>query len=598
MTTSTHREGVLPRPADESGEAVEGGRIEEVGVPAHGGRLVDLLVQAERAEELKGHALEWPSWSLTRRQLCDLELLATGAFSPLRSFLGQADYASVCERMRLGDGILWPIPVTLDLPGDVAAQAEAAGVLALRDLEGVMLAVLRVTELWRPDLRDEAAAVFGTTDTAHCGVDHLLHRTNPWYVSGALEVLQLPDHQDFRALRHTPAQLRAEFARRGWSRIVAFNTRNPMHRVHQELTLRAARDADAKLLIHPIVGVTRPGDVDHYTRVRCYQAVLPTYPEGSVMLSLLPLAMRMGGPREALWHGIIRKNHGVTHLIVGRDHAGPGPDSEGRPPYHSYEAQELFARYERELGVTMVPFRQMVYVERDDAYVPEDEAPEGARVVSISGTELRRRLAEGDELPHWFTTPAVAAELRRTFPPRSEQGFTVFFTGLSGSGKSTIANVLCARLLELGGRHVTLLDGDLARQHLSNELGYSREHRDLNVSRIGFVAAEITKSGGIVVCAPIAPYDKTRREVRRLIEPGGGFLLVHVGTPLAVCEERDRKGLYAKARAGLLSQFTGVSDPYEEPCDAEVVVDTRIESAEQAAERILDYLRESGYLPA
>jgi len=597
MRTSTHRERALSGPPGGPGRtARERGGVEAIAVPAHGGRLVDLIVEPARAEELKRRALEWPSWQLTQRQLCDLELLASGAFSPLRGFLGEADYDSVCESMRLADGTLWPIPVTLDVPEGVAARAEAEGVLALRDPEGVMIAALHFAEAWRPDLRDEAVAVFGSTDTAHCGVEHLLHRVNPWYVSGALEVLQLPEHRDFRELRHTPSQLRAELERRGWGRVVAFNTRNPMHRVHQELTLRAAREADAKLLIHPIVGVTRPGDVDHYTRVRCYQAILPSYPDGSVLLSLLPLAMRMGGPREALWHGIIRKNHGISHLIVGRDHAGPGLDVRGRPFYGPYDAQELFARHEAELGVTMVPFRQMVYVESADVYAPEDEAPAGARVVSISGTDLRSRLAEGREIPPWFTSPAVAAELRRTFPPRCSQGFTVFFTGLSGAGKSTIANALCARLLELGGRHVTLLDGDLVRQHLSSELGFSREHRDLNIRRIGFVAAEITKNGGIAVCAPIAPYDETRREVRRMVEHGGGFVLVHVATPLEVCEERDRKGLYAKARAGLLPQFTGVSDPYEEPTDAELVVDTRTESAEQAAGRIVDYLRGSGCL--
>ena len=540
--------------------------------------------------------MSWPSWFLTQRQLCDLELLASGAFSPLRGFLDETDYYSVLESMRLASGTLWPVPVTLDVPEAVAAQAEAEGVLALRDPEGVMIAVLQFGGAWQPDLRDEAVAVFGSTDSAHCGVEYLLHRTNPCYVSGTLEVLQPPDHQDFRELRRTPAQLRAEIEQRGWSRVVAFNTRNPMHRAHQELTLRAALEADANLLIHPIVGLTKPGDVDHYTRVRCYQAIMPSYPSGSAMLSLLPLAMRMAGPREALWHGIIRKNHGVSHLIVGRDHAGPGLDSHGRPFYGVYEAQELFARHEAELGVTMMPFPQMVYVESDDTFVPEDEAPAGATLVTISGTELRRRLSDGAEIPHWFTSPLVVEELRKTFPPRSRQGFTIFFTGLSGAGKSTIANALCARLLEIGGRHVTLLDGDLVRQHLSSELGFSREHRDLNITRIGFVAAEITKNGGIAVCAPIAPYDRTRREVRRMVEQGGGFVLVHVATPLEVCEGRDRKGLYAKARAGLLPHFTGVSDPYEEPEDAELVADTLAESAEQAAVRILGYLRESGYL--
>jgi sulfate adenylyltransferase len=565
-------------------------------VDPHGGVLVDLLVGAGRAAELKQHAFRWPSWQLTPRQLCDLELLACGGFSPLRGFLGEDDYDAVCRSMRLADGTLWPMPVTLDLPKRVLASLRSGGMLALRDPEGVMVAALQVTEVWRPDREAEAEAVFGTVDPTHPGVDHLLHRTNPWYVSGPLEVLQLPEHPDFRFLRRTPAELRVEFARRGWSRIVAFNTRNPMHRAHQELTLRAARQADANLLIHPVVGVTKPGDIDHYMRVRCYQALLPSYPPGRAMLSLLPLAMRMGGPRETLWHALIRRNYGATHFIVGRDQVGPGLDSSGRPFYRLYEAQELAQRYEAELGVRIVPFRQMVYLEDAGTYVAEDEAPPDARVLSISGTELRRRLTEGDELPEWFTPAAVAAELRRGFPPRSRQGFTVFFTGLSGAGKSTIAKALLAKLLERGGRTVTLLDGDVVRQHLSTELGFSRDDRDLNIRRIGFVAAEITKHRGIALCAPIAPYDRTRREVRQMVEGVGGFVLVHVATPLEVCEQRDRKGLYAKARAGLLPQFTGVSHPYEEPRDAEIVIDTQNEPPEEAVRQILEYLYERGFL--
>jgi sulfate adenylyltransferase len=561
----------------------------------HGGRLVDLLTGPERAAELTELSATWPSWTLSRRQLCDLELLATGGFSPLRGFLGEHDYDSVCESMRLTDGTLWPVPVTLDVPEHVLTAAEATGALALRDPEGVMVAALQPREAWRPDLAAEARAVLGTVDPAHPGVEHLLRRTNPWYVTGALEVVRLPEHPDFRSLRHTPAQLRAEFRRRGWTRVVAFQTRNPMHRAHQELTLRAARAADAKLLIHPVVGITKPGDVDPYVRVRCYRALLPTYPAGSAMLSLLPLAMRMAGPREALWHAIIRKNHGATHFVVGRDHAGPGADSRGRPMYRPYEAQELLRRHEAELGVQIMPFPKMVCLD-EGRYVPEAEVPAGARVLTLSGTELRRRLAEGEELPPWFTPAEVAAELRRSFPPRARQGFTVFFTGLPAAGKSTLARTLESALRERGDRHVTLLDGDLVRLHMSKELGFSREHRDLNVRRIGFVAAEVTRSGGVAICAPIAPYDATRRDVRRMVGLGGGFVLVHVATPLPVCEERDPKGLYAKARLGLLRGLTGVSDPYEEPTDADIVVDTRVESAQHATQRILDHLRDLGYL--
>lgn len=565
-------------------------------IQPHGGVLVDLLVEEDRAAELKKQATEWPSWDLTPRQLCDLELLLSGGFSPLRGFLGQADYESVCSSMRLVDGTIWPIPVTLDVPEDVVQRVPPGTSLALRDAEGVMLAVLHVEEAFRPDPAVEADLVFGTVDEKHPGVAHLLQRTNPWYVAGRLEGVQAPVHYDFRPLRHTPAELRAEFARLGWRRIVAFQTRNPLHRAHQELTLRAAKEVEANLLVHPVVGMTRPGDVDHYTRVRCYQAIMPGYPPYTAMLSLLPLAMRMGGPREAVLHAIIRKNHGVTHFIVGRDHAGPGSDSNDRPFYGPYDAQDLLRRHEEELGVAMVPFRQMVYVEDLDSYLPEDEVPAGARTLSISGTEQRRRLNEGLDLPAWFTPPAVAEELRRSYPPRAQQGFTVFFTGLSGSGKSTVANVLLVKLLEMGGRPVSLLDGDVVRKHLSSELGFSREHRNLNIRRIGFVAAEITKNGGIAICAPIAPYDDVRKDVRAMVQGHGGFLLVYAAAPLDVCEGRDRKGLYAKARAGLVKEFTGVSDPYEVPTDADVVVDTTTSTPEEAAQQIILHLEREGYI--
>jgi len=557
---------------------------------------VDLLVDEDRAIELKKQSEHWASWDLTRRQQSDLELLLTGGFSPLKSFLARADYESVCESRRLADGTLWPIPVTLDVPEAVAATLGPGATLALRDPEGVMLAALHIFDQWRPDRRAEAEAVFGTTDTTHPGVAHLLEQSHEWYLAGELEGLQPPTHYDYRNLRHTPAELRAQFTKLGWQRVVALQTRNPLHRAHLELTLRAAKELEANLLIHPVVGITRPGDVDHYTRVRCYEAVMPSYPHNTALLSLLPLAMRMGGPREALWHAIIRKNYGVSHFIVGRDHAGPGTDAAGNPFYGRYEAQELLREHEAELGMTMIPFRQMVYVEDLDQYLPEDEVPEGKRVLSISGTEQRLRLAEGRDLPAWFTPPAVATELRRSYAPRARQGFTVFFTGLSGSGKSTIANVLLVKLLELGGRPVTLLDGDLVRRHLSSELGFSREHRDINIRRIGFVASEITKNGGIALCAPIAPYDATRGEVRALIEQGGGFVLVWVSTPIEVCEARDRKGLYAKARAGLVKEFTGISDPYEEPSDADVIIDTTNVTVEEAAQLIILHLEGNGFI--
>ena len=566
-------------------------------IPPHGGELVNLIVPSERSNELKSHSREWPSWDLTERQLCDLELLLSGGFSPLHGFMNPADYESVCHKMHLSSGLIWPMPITLDVKEEFAKTlTPGSSKVALRDPEGVMLAVLHVEEVWQPDRQEEAKSVFGTPSPVHPGVAYLLNRSHPWYVGGRLEGLQLPTHYDFRPLRRTPAELRAEFARLGWRRVVAFQTHNPMHRAHVELTLRAAKTVEANLLIHPVVGMTRLGDADYFTRVRCYQLLLHKYPQRTAELSLLPLAMRMGGPREAIWHALIGKNHGATHFIVGHDHAGPGYDSNGKPFYGPYDAQQLFKQYEAETGVTMVPFNMMVYLEGQDKYVPDDEVPNGARTLSISSSELRQRLSEGRDIPGWFTYPEVVKEVRRSSPPRHKQGVTIFFTGLSGSGKSTIANVLLTKFLETGGRPVTILDGDLVRKHLSSELGFSKEHRDINIRRIGYVASEITKNGGIAICAPIAPYDSVRKQVREMIQPVGGFILVHVDTPLEICEQRDRKGMYAKARAGIIKEFTGISDPYEAPKDAEVTINTAELSPEEAAQEIILHLEREGFI--
>jgi sulfate adenylyltransferase len=567
-------------------------------IPPHGGELVQLIAQPERIAELKSHSKEWPSWDLSARQLCDLELLVTGGFSPLRGFMTRADYEGVCHNMRLANGTLWPMPITLDVTEEFAKKlTPGTSKVALRDPEGVMLAVLNVEEVWQPDRKAEAEAVFASTSPAHPGADYAINKSNPCYVGGKIEATQIPSHCDFRSLRLTPAEVRAEFARVGWRKVVAFQTRNPMHRAHVELAFRAAKQVEANLLIHPVVGMTKPGDVDYYTRVRCYQLLLSKFPQSTAKLSLLPLAMRMGGPREAIWHALIRKNHGVTHFIVGRDHAGPGSDPATKKPFYGpYEAQEVFKKHEADIGVTMVPFNMMVYLEDQDKYVPDDEVKKGDRVLNISGTELRQRLNEGREIPAWFTYPEVVAELRRSFPPRHKQGVTIFFTGLSGSGKSTIANVLMTKFLEMGGRPATMLDGDLVRKNLSSELGFSKEHRDINIRRIGYVASEITKNGGIAICAPIAPYDATRKYVRQLIEPYGGFILVHIATTVEVCEQRDRKGLYAKARAGILKEFTGISDPYEVPADAEVTINTGELSAEEAAQEIILHLEREGFI--
>ena len=424
-------------------------------IAPHGGELIQLQVPAERAAELKAHSKDWPSWDLTARQLCDLELLMSGGFSPLRGFMNRADYEGVCQNMRLANGTLWPMPITLDIPEDFAKKLTAgSSKIALRDPEGVMLAVLSVEDVWQPDRKAEAQAVFNSTSSAHPGADYAINKSNPWYVGGKVESLQEPSHYDFRSLRLTPADVRAEFGRLGWTRTVAFQTRNPMHRAHVELTMRAAKQVEANLLIHPSVGMTKPGDVDYFVRTRCYQLLLSKYPHGTVKLSMLPLAMRMGGPREAVWHGLIRKNHGCTHFIVGRDHAGPGKDTDGKPFYGPYEAQELFKKHEKEMGVAMVPFQMMVYLQNEDRYVPADEVPQGAKVLDVSGTELRQRLNEGRDIPAWFTYPEVVQELRRSYPPRHKQGVTIFFTGLSGSGKSTIANALITKFMEMGGRQL------------------------------------------------------------------------------------------------------------------------------------------------
>jgi len=565
-------------------------------IEPHGGLLKEGYVNDNDATQLKIQAQEYPSWDLTPRQMCDLELLLNGGFSPLDGFLNQADYQRVIEEMRLSDGTLWPMPVTLDVSEDFADGINQGDKVALRDAEGVLIAVLEVSDLWRPDKLHEARQVFGAMDEQHPGVLYLLRQTGPIYIGGRLRGIEPPTHYDFRQLRHSPRELRQRFTKLGWRRVAAFQTRNPMHRAHQELTLRAIQQAEANLLIHPAVGLTKPGDIDHYSRVRCYEHLLKVYPEQTTALSLVNLAVRMAGPREALWHALIRQNHGCSHFIVGRDPAGPDQDQFGRTFYEPHTAQELATRHQHELGIQILAFPEMVYVRERAQYLLASEVEAGETVLNISGVEFRRRLQEGLEIPGWFSYPEVVEELRRTHLPRRRQGFTIFFTGLSGSGKSTIANALMVKLLELGGRAVTLLDGDIVRKHLSSELGFSREHRNINILRIGFVASEITKNGGIAICAPIAPYAATRREVREMIAPLGGFIEVHVATSLEVCETRDRKGLYAKARSGILKEFTGISDPYEVPEHPEVVIDTCDCTPGEAAQHLLLKLESMGYI--
>jgi sulfate adenylyltransferase len=560
--------------------------------------IPELFVSVDQAQHLKVEAGAMPSWDLTARQACDLELLMNGGFFPLKGFNSQADYEGVVDKMRLADGTLWPMPITLDVSEKFAEGVAPGTRIALRDAEGVILAVMTVSDKWTPNKAHEAAQVFGADDLAHPAVNYLHNVAGPVYLGGPVQGLQAPVHYDFKARRDTPNELRAYFKKLGWEKVVAFQTRNPLHRAHQELTFRAAREAQANLLIHPVVGMTKPGDVDHFTRVRCYEAVLDKYPQSTTTMSLLNLAMRMAGPREAVWHGLIRRNHGVTHFIVGRDHAGPGKNSAGQDFYGPYDAQTLFTQYESEIGVKMVDFKHMVYVQEKASYYPANEVPEGCTTLDISGTELRRRLREGLEIPEWFSFPEVVTQLRKTSPARDKQGFTVFFTGLSGSGKSTVANALMIKLMEMGGRPVTLLDGDVVRKHLSSELGFSKEHRDINIKRIGYVASEITKNGGIAICAPIAPYTATRRAVREMIEGYGAFIEVHVATSIEECERRDRKGLYKLAREGKIKEFTGISDPYEAPTKAELVLDTQGVEVDHCAHQVILKLESLGLIKA
>ena len=547
---------------------------------------------------MKNEAADLISWDLTPRQICDLELLMNGGFNPLKGFLSEKDYDSVVNDMRLANGALWPMPINLDVPEKFSEGLEIGQDIALRDQEGVILATMTVTDRWVPNKKHEAEKVFGADDSAHPAVNYLHNTAGKVYLGGPITGIQQPVHYDFRARRDTPNELRAYFRKVGWRRVVAFQTRNPLHRAHQELTFRAAKEAQANLLIHPVVGMTKPGDVDHFTRVRCYEAVLDKYPASTTSMSLLNLAMRMAGPREAVWHGLIRRNHGCTHFIVGRDHAGPGKNSQGKDFYGPYDAQELFKKHQDEIGLEMVDFKHMVYVQEKAQYYPVNEVPEGDTILDISGTELRRRLAEGIEIPDWFSFPEVVQELRRTRPPRSKQGFTVFFTGFSGSGKSTIANALMVKLMEMGGRPVTLLDGDVVRKNLSSELGFSKEHRDLNIRRIGYVASEITKNGGIAICAPIAPYATTRRAVREDVEQFGAFLEIHVATSIEECERRDRKGLYKLARAGKIKEFTGISDPYDVPENPELRVETENVDVDNCAHQVILKLESMGLIAA
>ncbi len=555
--------------------------------------MSNIIEDQMRRKQLIAQAADFPDWDLNLRQVGDLELLINGAFAPLTGYLSQADYESVLTNMRLANGQLWSIPICLDVTSEFAKQLSIGDSIALRDPEGMLVAVLHIEDLWEPDLHREATALLGDYCDSHPTADYLLNRGGKVYLGGRVEGLELPHHYDCRHLRKTPAQLRRQMQKSGWQKVIGFHTDSIMHKAEQQLVFEAGRSIEANLLIQPVVRMPRPSDFSHLTRVRCYEHAAGHLPEATTQLSILPLTQRFAGARETLWHAMIRRNFGCTHFIVNDFHS---VHPQHRDNVQPDDSQRFATEHEDELGIKIVPMGRRVFLEERAQYVPlAGLAPEQTPMM-MDQAELVRRLRNDLDVPEWFTHPEIVAEMRRFHPPRSKQGFTIFFTGLSGSGKSTIANALMVQLIETESRPVTLLDGDIVRKHLSSELGFSKPHRNINVLRIGFVASEITKNGGIAICAPIAPYATTRREVREMVEPTGGFLEVHVSTSLSVCESRDRKGMYAAARAGKIKEFTGISDPYEAPDSPELAIDTEGCSPEQAAQTIILKLGSMGLI--
>ncbi|MFO8033398.1 MAG: bifunctional sulfate adenylyltransferase/adenylylsulfate kinase [Desulfohalobiaceae bacterium] len=557
-----------------------------------------LLVHFRRVEKLKLEAVDYRSLNLNERQLCDLELLCNRAFYPLQGFMNKAEYESVLETGRLPQGEVWPMPICLDVDQGYAQDLEPGQRLALCDQEGFLLAIMHIREIWEPDKTREAWSILGTDNPKeHPGVYALYHEVGSCYLGGEIEGLHLPLHFDFTELRLPPSETHRLFTQKGWRNVIGFHTEKPLHCAHKEMILQAARQVGASIFLQPVAGIPSPGDLEHFTMIRCYQAFVNRFPKNMIMLGLLPFASRKAGPKEALLQAIVRKNYGCTHFMVAPDQADPYMhDGNGKLFYPPGQAQELVQEHEQELGITMVPLTPMVYVQEKAQYFPEDQVEDSMQVKKISSAELRRRLEFDLEIPEWFSFPEVVQELKKTYPPRHQQGFTVFLTGLSGAGKSTLARVLYVKFMEMRDRPVTLLDGDIVRKNLSSELDYSRRHREINVRRIGYVASEITKNRGIAICAPIAPYEESRRYNRELISQYGGYVEIFMNTPFQICEQRDRKGIYAKAKKGIMKGVTGVDDPYVPPQEPELAIDTSEVTPAEAAQEVLLYLEEQGYI--
>lgn len=563
---------------------------------AHGGELKNLVVDQERATTLKELAFSLPDITLSDHHLCDLELIATGAFSPIDGFMTQADYESVLDRMRLQDNTLWPIPICLDISKKKATNLEAGQSVALRDPEGFLLAVMHIEDIWCPDKHREAQSIYLTDKTTHSGTYHLFNEVNEYYIGGKIEVISLPVHYDFKFLRKTPSEIRKECQKLGWNRLVGYQTGTIIHRPQFEITIEAMKAAKANLLLLPIVGVLRTEDFDYYTRVRCLKEVMHNYPPDSHILSLLPHFMRPAGPREGILNAIIAKNYGCSHFVLCHDHADPYTGDGDECVYDNKYSQGLYLECQEDLEISLQHFGEMVYLPFEDEHKLKVDVADDVNTLKLTSLGIRERVRTGRNIPGWASFPEVLSELQKAYPGPFKQGFTVFCTGLSGAGKSTIARVLYSKMLEIGNRPVTLLDGDVVRHNLSSELSFSKEHRDINVRRIGFVASKITKNRGVAICAPIAPYQRTRTEIRKIIESYGGFIEVYVSTPLEECENRDRKGLYAKARAGLIKGYTGIDDPYEIPEAPELSINTTDITPDEAAQEVLLFLEQKGYI--
>ncbi len=564
----------------------------------YGNQSLLQMLSEEETEQLKKDIPVNCTVTLTPRQLCDLEMILSGALNPLSGFMNEADYNSVLDNMTLADGLLWALPITLDVTKEKLDGFDGVTQIGLCDTEGFMLAVMNIQSTWKVDKQKESTKVYLTDSSDHSGVNYLINNVQEYYIGGEVMGMQLPTHYEFESIRHTPEELRSEFKKLGWDKVVAFYTSKPMHRVHHEITTNAAKAVGANLLIQPLSGVGKPGDLAYYSRVHCYQAIMNYYPSYLAMLSLVPQAMRMAGPREALHNMIVRQNYGCTHFIIGPEHASPpGVRSGGQRFYERYSAQKLVEKCQQQLDIQMVKVEELVYVEEKAEYVSCELAEkEKLTTKYYTDKEFNTALEHDQLVPSWYSYPEVVKELSKVVLSRKHKGLTLFFTGLSGSGKSTLAKLVYAKFIEQGGRPVTLLDGDVVRTNLSSELTFSKEHRDLNVKRIGYVASEITKNRGVAICAPIAPYEVTREVVRNAIEEYGAFIEIFVATPLETCEGRDRKGMYAKARKGIIKNFTGISDPYEEPVNPEVRIDTTGTTPVECAQKIMLYLFKEGYI--